>query len=137
MDRQFPHTASFDPDKQLGIENSTSDPSIEPVETTRGINKRGNRWTREDYGDQTDRYWYNNRNGTYYEKHPDGTAEFKDPRRGVEVYFPAPVPNEQIRHEEHDARDMSSGYPSTSQRSKTHRSTETQNQESAKFRRSF
>jgi len=104
------------PNTVVDWEKSAPDPTLE---TTRGVNKRGNEWeSGRCPNNDAHRYKYNNKDGSQYAKHCDGTARFDDPHRGITKHYPAPIPDEQIRHEEHDrgeGRDVSPRYPSTSQ----------------------
>ena len=106
------------------------DPLLEPVETARGINRHGNEYNRAGYRDGTDEYWYNNQNGSHYEKHRDGSADFDV--RGFRKHYPASVVAERARGKEHDrwhARDASPGYPVASRNAPAAKGEDVQYQE--------
>jgi len=92
--------------------NSTPGPFLRPVDAHRRINRYGNEYHREIYGDGTDSYWYNNRDGSYFKKYRDGSTVFY--RRGSSREYPAPVSDESVGPKEHSsgaARDVSQRYP--------------------------
>ena len=109
------------------------DPLLEPVETAWGINRHGNEYNRAGYRDGTDEYRYNNQNGSQYEKHRDGSADF-DSFRGFRKHYPASVLAERTRGKEHDrwdTRDASPGYPVASQNAPVAKGEDVQHQELA------
>jgi len=74
----------------------------EPVRITRGINELDNEWIREEYGDKTNKWGYENVDGTNYNKNRDGSADLFGP--GFMKHYSAP-------DSDVDARDASPEYP--------------------------
>lgn len=77
------------------------DPVLEPSEVVRGINKHGNRFRRALYPDRTDSYQYDNRDGSHYEKHRDGSADFHS-SRGFTKHYPPLLVDEPVRSKKYD-----------------------------------
>ena len=72
---------------KVSREDSPSDPPPEPVETREGTNWLNNKWSRDSFGDGTNKYQYENQDGSFYEKHRDGSADFLS-SRGYPKHYP-------------------------------------------------